>query len=152
MASPSSSSSQPITVRWSQRRSHVTLSISGGLLEPDEVSFLSDRVVRLRPGLELELLHPIVVSSCRRTATTLRLDKADRAARYWPTLLAKPTEPGISVGVDWDRWIDEDDDEALLPSVDVAVAPSVDVEEPSDPIPVETVDEVLDLTGGQVVV
>jgi hypothetical protein len=120
----------------------VTLSISGGLLESDEVSFLGDRVIILRPGLELELLHPIVVGSCRRTATTLRLDKVDRAARYWPTLLAKLNDPAISVGVDWDRWIDEDDDEAFLPPSSVDAVPS-----PSDPIP----DEVLDLTGGQVV-
>jgi hypothetical protein len=107
------------TVKWSQRRSTVTLVVDRRGLD-NAVELVSPTVVRVGSDAPVEfVLHaPVAGLKANDPGTadtfTVHMVKEDDDGGYWPALLAVDggTPPPVIARCDWARWIDEDDEDA----------------------------------------
>jgi len=120
-----SSSPSRRTIRWFQRGTHVSLIIEsrpgddGAALSPPGV--VTATTLCIGADLKLELHAPVIFAplpssrDCSSSAFVLRLEKAKSGRPYWPALLSTgcAATASVMVKVDWDRWVDEEDEEGF---------------------------------------
>ncbi|CAG9316746.1 unnamed protein product [Blepharisma stoltei] len=115
-----------IPIKWAQRKAQVfiTLEVSNLVenswtIQPTEEGAIHFKALSKDTGSEvavdLELFEKIVPAECKWKVTgrnvQLSLAKENKTAEYWPRLL-KQTGKNQWLGIDWSKWIDEEDEDA----------------------------------------
>lgn len=117
-------------VKWAQRKASVFLTVDakdlaqeGRLIQLTPEGHLilkgSSATTSRRYELEIDLFDSVVVEESKWKVTdfsvTFNLAKLDKEAGYWPRLV-KQAGKLKWLSCDWDKWVDEDEEQAAPPA------------------------------------
>jgi len=124
-------------ITWSQNQKFIYLNINVEPLE-DNVLDISENNLKFKQGdyeIELELSNNIDTEKCKITKNRIfELDLPKQEHKFWTNLLKDPTLYKNNISINWNRWVDEDDDDDIYNNIlnDEDVSDDEDVDIPNN--------------------
>ncbi|CAM9276299.1 unnamed protein product [Phaeothamnion confervicola] len=108
-------------VKWAQRKDSVYLTIALPDVQEEDLKLLEDKLIfkgksnGQEYALELEFLHPVdpADSTWKVLPRNIQMHviKKDKDADFWERLLKDKKLEKTNVSVDWDKYVDEDEED-----------------------------------------